>query len=41
MTTPVITAAGLHKAYGDFEAIRGIDLEVEAGEAEAAKRRFS
>ncbi|MGH2988068.1 MAG: ABC transporter ATP-binding protein [Solirubrobacterales bacterium] len=32
MTTPVITAAGLRKAYGDFEAVRGIDLEVEAGE---------
>src|SRR5918996_1981190 len=31
MTTPVITAAGLRKAYGDFEAVRGIDLEVQAG----------
>jgi ABC-2 type transport system ATP-binding protein len=28
----VITAAGLRKAYGDFEAVRGIDLEVQAGE---------
>jgi ABC-2 type transport system ATP-binding protein len=30
--TPVITASGLRKAYGDFEAVRGIDLEVETGE---------
>jgi ABC-2 type transport system ATP-binding protein len=29
---PVITATGLRKAYGDFEAVRGIDLEVRAGE---------
>jgi ABC-2 type transport system ATP-binding protein len=32
MATPVITAAGLRKAYGDFEAVRGIDLEVQPGE---------
>ena len=32
MATPVITASGLQKAYGDFEAVRGIDLEVETGE---------
>jgi ABC-2 type transport system ATP-binding protein len=32
MATPVISAVGLRKAYGDVEAVRGIDLEVEAGE---------
>jgi ABC-2 type transport system ATP-binding protein len=29
---PVISIRGLHKSYGDFEAVRGIDLEVRAGE---------
>ncbi len=29
---PVISVRGLHKAYGDVEAVRGIDLEVRAGE---------
>jgi ABC-2 type transport system ATP-binding protein len=29
---PVITVSGLHKAYGDVEAVRGLDLEVRAGE---------
>lgn len=29
---PVIHVAGLHKAYGDFEAVRGIDFEVSEGE---------
>jgi ABC-2 type transport system ATP-binding protein len=29
---PVIQVAGLHKAYGDFEAVRGIDFEVSEGE---------
>ena len=28
----VISVAGLRKSYGDFEAVRGIDLEVERGE---------
>ncbi len=28
----VIKAQGLHKSYGDFEAVRGIDIEVTAGE---------
>jgi len=28
----VIHVAGLHKAYGDFEAVRGIDFDVEEGE---------
>ncbi|MDP9228403.1 MAG: ABC transporter ATP-binding protein, partial [Actinomycetota bacterium] len=32
MPAPVITAKGLRKSYGDFEAVRGIDLEIEAGE---------
>ena len=27
-----IHVAGLHKSYGDFEAVRGIDFEVAAGE---------
>jgi len=29
---PVISIRGLRKSYGDFEAVRGIDLEVRAGE---------
>jgi ABC-2 type transport system ATP-binding protein len=29
---PVIQVAGLHKAYGDFEAVRGIDFDVSEGE---------
>ena len=29
---PVITIRGLTKTYGDLEAVRGIDLEIEAGE---------
>ena len=32
MSEPVITVRGLRKSYGDFEAVRGIDLEVECGE---------
>jgi ABC-2 type transport system ATP-binding protein len=28
----VISVRGLHKSYGDFEAVRGLDLEVKAGE---------
>ncbi len=28
----MISARNLHKSYGDFEAVRGIDLEVTAGE---------
>ena len=31
--TPVISARGLTKRYGDFEAVRGIDFEVPPGEA--------
>jgi ABC-2 type transport system ATP-binding protein len=29
---PVISIEGLHKSYGDVEAVRGVDLRVEAGE---------
>src|SRR5581483_2596591 len=29
---PVIQVAGLHKSYGNFEAVRGIDFEVAEGE---------
>lgn len=30
--TSVIEVAGLHKAYGDFEAVRGVDFAVSEGE---------
>ncbi len=32
MPAPVISISGLHKSYGDFEAVRGIDLEIDHGE---------
>ncbi len=32
MADPVISIRGLRKSYGDFEAVRGIDLDVHAGE---------
>ena len=32
MAEPVISISGLRKSYGDNEAVRGIDLEVERGE---------
>ena len=32
MADSVISIRGLRKSYGDFEAVRGIDLEVQAGE---------
>ena len=32
MPEPVISIRGLRKSYGDSEAVRGIDLEVQAGE---------
>ena len=32
MPDPVISIRGLRKSYGEFEAVRGIDLEVQAGE---------
>jgi ABC-2 type transport system ATP-binding protein len=31
-TGPAIHVAGLHKSYGDFEAVRGIDFDVAPGE---------
>ncbi len=31
--TPMIRASGLRKSFGDFEAVRGIDVEVRQGEA--------
>lgn len=31
-TQPAIRVTGLHKSYGDFEAVRGIDFEVAQGE---------
>ncbi len=31
-STPVISAKGLRKSYGEFEAVKGIDLQVESGE---------
>ncbi|HEY3914854.1 MAG TPA: ABC transporter ATP-binding protein [Verrucomicrobiae bacterium] len=30
--SPCISVENLHKSYGDFEAVRGIDLEVKSGE---------
>jgi ABC-2 type transport system ATP-binding protein len=32
MTAPIIEARGLRKSYGDFEALKGIDVTVRAGE---------
>ncbi|HLM31204.1 MAG TPA: ABC transporter ATP-binding protein [Solirubrobacterales bacterium] len=32
MSERVISVSGLRKSYGDFEAVRGVDLEVERGE---------
>jgi ABC-2 type transport system ATP-binding protein len=32
MAEPVIRAAGLRMSYGELEAVRGIDLEVNSGE---------
>ncbi|HEY8000319.1 MAG: ABC transporter ATP-binding protein [Vicinamibacteria bacterium] len=32
MSEPVISVSGLRKSYDDFEAVRGLDLEVEPGE---------
>lgn len=31
-STPVISVKGLRKSYGDFEAVKGIDLSIEQGE---------
>ena len=32
MSEPAISARGLRKSYGALEAVRGIDIEVQAGE---------
>src|SRR3984885_9454397 len=32
MSQNAISVAGLHKNYGDFEAVKGIDFEVSTGE---------
>ncbi len=32
MKSPAIEVTGLHKAYGAFEAVAGVDLHVEEGE---------
>ena len=32
MPETVISVQGLRKSYGDFEAVRGLDLEVSSGE---------
>ena len=32
MTAPIVSISGLHKAYGKFEALRGIDLDIAPGE---------
>ncbi len=31
MTPPMVHAEGVHKYYGSFEVLRGIDLEIQAG----------
>jgi polar amino acid transport system ATP-binding protein len=31
MTVPMVLAEDVHKAYGGFEVLRGVDLEVDAG----------
>ncbi|MGZ6764399.1 MAG: ATP-binding cassette domain-containing protein, partial [Nocardioides sp.] len=33
MTDSMIHAAGLRKSFGDFEAVKGIDVDVRRGEA--------
>jgi ABC-2 type transport system ATP-binding protein len=32
LSDPVISVRGLRKSYGEFEAVRGLDLEIERGE---------
>lgn len=32
MTTPMISAQNVHKSFGQFEVLKGIDLEVQPGE---------
>lgn len=35
MNTPVLSATGLLKRYGDLTALAGVDVEIAAGEAVA------
>jgi spermidine/putrescine transport system ATP-binding protein len=32
VTGPIISVAGVHKFYGSYEALRGIDLDIGEGE---------
>ncbi|HKP17038.1 MAG TPA: ABC transporter ATP-binding protein [Gaiellaceae bacterium] len=32
MSAPAVSVAGLHKSYGSYEALRGIDFDIAAGE---------
>jgi ABC-type polar amino acid transport system ATPase subunit len=32
MTSPVVSVSGLHKRFGDLEVLKGIDMDIEAGE---------
>ena len=32
MTTPVVSVSGLHKRFGDLEVLKGIDMDIDAGE---------
>ncbi len=32
MSEPVVQAVSLHKQYGDFVAVRGVDFRIESGE---------
>ena len=32
MTSPVVRVSGLHKSFGDLEVLKGIDMDIDAGE---------
>ena len=32
MTSPVVSVSGLHKRFGDLEVLKGIDMDINAGE---------
>ena len=32
MTQPVVSVRNLHKSFGDLEVLKGIDIDVNAGE---------
>ncbi|MGA1088970.1 MAG: amino acid ABC transporter ATP-binding protein [Candidatus Nanopelagicales bacterium] len=32
MTPPVVSVSGLHKRFGDLEVLKGIDMDIDAGE---------